>query len=45
MTYTMGILMIYMVVAAIACAIQAAKQGGTANTTMVFSVLITYGCK
>ncbi|KAJ2922212.1 hypothetical protein H1R20_g14889, partial [Candolleomyces eurysporus] len=43
MTYTMGILMIYMVVAAIACAIQAAKQGGTANTTMVFSVLITYG--
>jgi len=35
--------MIYMLSAAIACSVQAAHQGGTANSVMLFSILITYG--
>ena len=40
----MSILMIYMVVASIICAIQAVRQGGTTNSVMLFSILITFGC-
>lgn len=40
-----GILMIYMIFASIECAIQATRQGGAANSIMVFSVSLTYGCK
>jgi len=40
----MSILMVYMVVASIICAIQAVRQGGTTNSVMLFSILITFGC-
>lgn len=44
-TIVLGILMLYMIIASIICAVQAAGQGGTANSVMLFSVLVTYGCK
>jgi len=37
--------MFYMIIASIACALEAAGQGGAANSIMLFSLLITYGCK
>ncbi|KAF9472443.1 glycosyltransferase family 2 protein [Pholiota conissans] len=42
-TIILGILMIYMIVASIVCAVQAARQGGAANSVMLFSIAITYG--
>ncbi|KAH9485002.1 Chitin synthase 3 [Psilocybe cubensis] len=39
----MGILMLYMIIASIICAVQAAHQGGSANSVMLFSIVITYG--
>ncbi|KAF8629158.1 hypothetical protein AX17_005743 [Amanita inopinata Kibby_2008] len=39
----LSILMMYMIFASIMCAIQAIKQGGAANSTILFSVVITYG--
>ena len=38
-----SIIMIYMVVASIICAVHAAQQGGAANSTMLLSVVVTYG--
>jgi len=35
--------MVYLLFAAVECAIQAAKQGGTAYQIMWFSILVTYG--
>jgi chitin synthase len=37
-------LMLYMIIASIECAIQAAQQGGTANSVMLLSIAVTYGC-
>ena len=37
-------LMLYMIIASIACAVQAAHQGGSANSTMLLSIAVTYGC-
>jgi len=37
--------MLYMIIASIACALEAARQGGAANSIMLFSLLVTYGCK
>lgn len=45
MTGCMATIMVYLLFASIKCGVQAAKEGGAANSTMVFSVLITYGCK
>ncbi|PPQ93791.1 hypothetical protein CVT25_013500 [Psilocybe cyanescens] len=42
-TIIMGILMLYMIIASIVCAVQAARQGGSANSVMLFSIAITYG--
>jgi chitin synthase len=39
----LALLTIYLVGASIVCAVQAAKQGGAANSVMVFSIVITYG--
>ena len=39
----LAILMVYLLFAAVECAIQAAKQGGTAYQIMWFSILVTYG--
>lgn len=36
--------MLYMIIASIICGVQAGKQGGTANSVMLLSVLVTYGC-
>lgn len=44
-TIIMGVLMVYLLFTSVVCAIQAMKQGGTANSVMLFSVLITFGCK
>ena len=35
--------MIYVIFAAVMCAIQAANQGGPAYNLMLFSIIITYG--
>ena len=35
--------MVYLLYAAVECAIQAAKQGGTAYQIMWFSIAVTYG--
>lgn len=40
-----SVLMIYLLFASVKCAIQAASQGGSANSIMLFSIVITYGCK
>jgi len=37
--------MVYLIAASIKCAFEAGKQGGAANSVMLFSVLITYGCE
>ncbi|KAF9556711.1 glycosyltransferase family 2 protein, partial [Agrocybe pediades] len=42
-TIILGVLMVYMIVASIVCAVQAGQQGGTANSVMLFSIIITYG--
>ncbi|KAF8902893.1 chitin synthase-domain-containing protein [Gymnopilus junonius] len=42
-TIVLGVLMLYMIIASIVCAVQAARQGGAANSVMLFSVLVTYG--
>ncbi|KAF8210175.1 chitin synthase-domain-containing protein [Mycena galopus ATCC 62051] len=39
----LAILMAYMIFASVLCALAAASQGGGANSTMLFSVVITYG--
>ena len=39
----LAILMVYLLFAAVECAIQAAKQGGTAYQIMWFSIVVTYG--
>ena len=36
-------LMLYMIIASIKCAVQAARQGGTANSVMLLSMAVTYG--
>ena len=33
-----------MIIASIKCAVQAARQGGTANSVMLLSMAVTYGC-
>ncbi|KAJ7703253.1 glycosyltransferase family 2 protein [Mycena rosella] len=38
-----AVLMAYVLFASIVCALAAARQGGGANSTMVFSLLMTYG--
>lgn len=35
--------MVYMVIASIACAVQAGHQGGAANSAMLLSILVSYG--
>lgn len=40
-----ALLMIYLLFASVMCAIVAARQGGSTNSLMLFSVVITYGCK
>ena len=35
--------MVYMIIASIACAIQAGHQGGVANSAMLLSILVSYG--
>ncbi|KAH6913854.1 chitin synthase [Coprinopsis sp. MPI-PUGE-AT-0042] len=42
-TIIFGVLMVYLLFTSVVCAIQATKQGGTANSVMLFSVLITFG--
>lgn len=44
MAIVLSVLMVYLIFASIMCAVQAASQGGSANSTMLFSVVITYGC-
>lgn len=39
----LAILMVYLLFAAVECAIQAAKQGGAAYQIMWFSIVVTYG--
>ncbi|ESK96664.1 glycosyltransferase family 2 protein [Moniliophthora roreri MCA 2997] len=39
----LSVSMIYMLTASVFCALAAANQGGTANSTMLYSVLISYG--
>ncbi|KAF5366968.1 hypothetical protein D9758_003909 [Tetrapyrgos nigripes] len=41
--YFFSVMMTYMLVASVLCAVAAARQGGSANSAMVFSVIITYG--
>jgi hypothetical protein len=41
--YFFSVMMVYILVASVLCAITAARQGGTANSAMLFSVIITYG--
>ena len=36
--------MLYMIIASIKCAVQAAQQGGAANSVMLLSIAVTYGC-
>ncbi|KAG5647067.1 hypothetical protein DXG03_001437 [Asterophora parasitica] len=38
-----SVLMVYLLAASVKCAIQAAQQGGSANSIMLFSIVITYG--
>jgi len=39
-----SVLMVYLMFASVRVAIAAAQQGGAANSIMVFSVIVTYGC-
>ncbi|KAJ4476883.1 chitin synthase-domain-containing protein [Lentinula edodes] len=43
MTILLALSMVYMSFAAVKCSIKAAQQGGSANSVMLFSVIITYG--
>ncbi|KAF8919932.1 chitin synthase-domain-containing protein [Mucidula mucida] len=43
LSIALAICMVYMMAASIVCAVKASSQGGTANSIMIFSVLITYG--
>ncbi|RDB24703.1 Chitin synthase 3 [Hypsizygus marmoreus] len=38
-----SMLMVYLVYASIKCSVQAATQGGSTNSVMLFSVVVTYG--
>ncbi|KAL1672473.1 chitin synthase [Schizophyllum commune] len=40
---TLSIFMVYMLVASVVTALQAAQQGGSQNSAMLFSVVITFG--
>ncbi|KDR75062.1 hypothetical protein GALMADRAFT_70113 [Galerina marginata CBS 339.88] len=42
-TIILGILMLYLIIASIICAVQAGHQGGAVNSVMLFSILVTYG--
>ncbi|KAF9070089.1 chitin synthase-domain-containing protein [Rhodocollybia butyracea] len=44
MMILLALAMMYMSFAAIKCAVKAAQQGGSANSVMLYSVIITYGC-
>ncbi|KAL4262585.1 Chitin synthase [Pleurotus pulmonarius] len=39
----LAVLMVYLIFASIQCALKAAQQGGSANSVMLFSVVITFG--
>jgi len=39
----LAILMVYLIYAAVKCAIMAAQQGGSAYQIMLFSLIVTYG--
>ena len=41
---TLSIFMVYMLAASVVTALQAAQQGGSQNSAMLFSVVITFGC-
>lgn len=41
----LAVLMVYLIFASIQCALKAAQQGGSANSVMLFSVVITFGCE
>ncbi|GLB37699.1 putative chitin synthase [Lyophyllum shimeji] len=38
-----SVLMVYLIFASVKCSVQAAQQGGSANSIMLFSIVITYG--
>ncbi|KAF8070711.1 chitin synthase, partial [Lyophyllum atratum] len=38
-----SLLMVYLIFASVKCSLQAAEQGGYANSIMLFSIVITYG--
>ena len=40
-----GLAMIYLIFASVKCAVLAASQGGSANSIMLFSIVIIYGCE
>ncbi|KZV63383.1 glycosyltransferase family 2 protein [Peniophora sp. CONT] len=42
-TLLLAVLMVYLLFAAVMCAIQAAHEGGAANRVMAFSLIVTYG--
>ncbi|KAI0030789.1 glycosyltransferase family 2 protein [Vararia minispora EC-137] len=42
-TILLAILMVYVLVAAVLCIIQAANNGGTQYRVMIFSIIVTYG--
>jgi cellulose synthase/poly-beta-1,6-N-acetylglucosamine synthase-like glycosyltransferase len=44
-TILFALLMMYLIAAAVVCAIQAAKDGGNTYRVMLFSLIITYGGK
>ncbi|KXN90875.1 Chitin synthase 3 [Leucoagaricus sp. SymC.cos] len=39
-----SVLMLYSIIAAVVCSVEAAKQGGATNSIMLLSVIVTYGC-
>ena len=41
----LAVLMVYLIAAAILCAVSAANIGGTPYRVMLFSILVTYGGK
>lgn len=44
-TILFALLMLYLLAAAVICAVQAAGQGGNAYNVMMFSIILTYGGK
>ncbi|KAF7321339.1 Chitin synthase [Mycena kentingensis (nom. inval.)] len=40
---SLAAIMVYLIFASVMCALAAARQGGQSNSTMLFSVVITYG--